>query len=93
MAIEKAYGPLDAPPMPEEPEMAMGAASPDEGETLSMSLLGGNEVKPGDVVRIRVQSVDEQNGTWQGAYAEAAAPQSSRLGEMMMKEKMEGAMS
>jgi hypothetical protein len=61
------------------------------GETLSMSLLGGKEVKPGDVVRIRVQSVNEEDGTWQGAYDEAK-PMSSRLGNEMAMEKppMEG---
>lgn len=45
----------------------------DAGETLSMSLLGGKDVKPGDVVRIRVQSVNDEDGTWQGVYAEEAA--------------------
>jgi hypothetical protein len=53
--------------------------------------LGGKEVKPGDVVRIRVQSVNEEDGTWQGAYDEAK-PMSSRLGNEMAMEKppMEG---
>jgi len=50
----------------EAPEMEM-----EGGETLSMSLLGGKEVKPGDIVSIRVQSVNEDDGTWQGAYAES----------------------
>jgi len=67
MAIEKSrtFSPLDAP---ESAEMPMEDES--MGETLSMSLLGGKDVKPGDIVRIRVQSVDEDEGTWQGAYAE-----------------------
>jgi hypothetical protein len=65
MAVERSqtFSPLDAP--------APAPAMPMEGgETLSMSLLGGKEVKPGDVVRIVVQSVDDENGTWQGAYAD-----------------------
>jgi len=84
MAIEKGtYGPFSAPP-----DEAMEAPAMDEemGETLSMSLLGGKEVKPGDVVRIRVQSVNDEDGTWQGAYAESK-PQSSRLGNEMAMEK------
>jgi len=54
-------------PAPEAPEMDMEMG---EGETLSMSLLGGKEVKPGDVVRIQVQSLNEDDGTFQGVYAE-----------------------
>lgn len=65
-----------------------------EGEVLSMSLLGGRDVKPGDVVRIRVQSVNEDEGTWTGAYATEAKPKSSRFGDEMAMEKppMEGEM-
>lgn len=67
MAIEKGtYSPFSAAPAEsmEAPEMEEG-----DGEVLSMSLLGGQEVKPGDIVRIRVQSVNEEDGTWMGAYA------------------------
>ncbi len=89
MAIERAYGPLDGPRAPDAEEA--GETAPDneqgEGETLSMSLLGGNEVKPGDVVRIKVVSVDDQNGTWQGEYAEPAKPMG-----MKPQMAMEGAM-
>jgi len=90
MAIEKgAYSPFSPTP----PE-AMEASAMDEegGETLSMSLLGGKEVKPGDVVRIRVQSVNEEDGTWQGAYDEGGKPMPSRMGNEMALEKppMEG---
>jgi hypothetical protein len=89
MAIEKGtYSPFSAPP--EETLEAM-PLDESEGETLSMSLLGGKEVKPGDVVRIRVQSVNEEDGTWQGAYDEGR-PQSSRMGAEMAMEQpaMEG---
>lgn len=83
MAIERekarTYGPLDAPePVESEPDESMG-----EGETLSMSLLGGKEVKPGDIVRIRVQKVDEDEGTWQGVYAEQSKPSAAMGGRMM----------
>lgn len=42
----------------------------EQGETLSMSLLGGKDVKPGDIVRIKVQSLNDEDGTWSGVYAD-----------------------
>ncbi len=67
MAIDKSrtFSALEAPEAEE-----MEIEDEGVGETLSMSLLGGKEVKPGDVVRIVVQSVNEEDGTWQGAYAD-----------------------
>lgn len=68
MAIERAAA-MDAP----EPSEATKPESGDSGETetLSMSLLGGKTVQPGDVVRLEVVSVDEDNGTWEGKYAQS----------------------
>lgn len=41
------------------------AAEPSEmGESLSMSLLGGKEAKPGDIIRIKIQSVNDADGTF-----------------------------
>lgn len=92
MAIEKSYGPFDAPPRDSE-ELVEADAMPEESsaETLSMSLLGGKTAKPGDVVRIRVESVNEDDGTWQGAYDEGE-PESSSLGNMMKSDAMKGGM-
>lgn len=84
MAIEHAAMPESDPAESEGMDDSMG-------ETLSMSLLGGKEVKPGDIVRIRVESVNEDDGTWQGVYAENK-PQSSKLGNQLMadEEMMKG---
>lgn len=50
MAIEKATEPADS--------METG-----ETTTIPLSIVGGQEVKPGDVVRLRVVSVDGENLT------------------------------
>ena len=52
--------------MPDPMEgMAEEAAEPSEmGESLSMSLLGGKEAKPGDIIRIKVASVNDADGTF-----------------------------
>ena len=71
MALNKSrtFSPLE---VETEEEMSPMAAMPEgEGEILSMSLLGGKDAKPGDVVRIRVQSVNEDDGTWTGVYAQS----------------------
>lgn len=91
MAIENnTYSPFSPTP----PEAMEAPETEGEGEVLSMSLLNGRDVKPGDVVRIRVQAVNEDEGTWTGAYATDAKPKSSRMGDEMAMDKppMEGPM-
>ncbi len=68
MAIEKADAMVSemeevSPDMEMESEMEM------DGEELPLSLLGGMEVSPGDVVRITVVAGPDENGTWRGRYA------------------------
>lgn len=58
MAIEK------APPMTEVDEDSI-----EETATLDASILSGQEVSEGDVVRLRVVSVDEEGGSIIVAYA------------------------
>lgn len=43
-------------------------AEAEETATLSLSMLGGQKVAQGDVVRLKVISVDEENGTYDAAY-------------------------
>lgn len=56
----------------------------EETATISLSMLGGQKVAPGDVVRLKVISVDETNGTFDGAYAHDAKPKDG-IGEMASK--------
>jgi hypothetical protein len=65
MAIEKAMS-FDSKPEMEVAEVEMD--SPEEMATLSIETLGGS-VKPGDVVRLEVVSVSEEDGTAQLRYA------------------------
>jgi hypothetical protein len=39
-----------------------------ETVTAPLSMLGGQTVQPGDVVRLKVVSVDDTNGTFDAAY-------------------------
>lgn len=63
------------------PEMPM-REQPESGEsqttTIDSSILGGQEVEPGDVVRLKVVSVDQENGTIELAYDHP-----SKHGDMM----------
>lgn len=43
-----------------------------ETATLSLSILGGQQVSDGDVVRLKVLSVDSESGTFDVAYAHPA---------------------
>jgi len=47
-----------------DPMEGMAAEPMEAGESLSMSLLGGQEAKPGDIIRIRVASVNDADGTF-----------------------------
>lgn len=64
-----------------------------EGEPLPMSLLAGNQVKPGDVVKLEVVSVDPEGQTWFGKYASekpaggAIARSASKFDEPVMAEQ------
>lgn len=62
-----------------------------EGEELPFSLLGGQEVEPGDVVRITVVSVDPESGSWRGKYA-TGAPARSAIDETAEEIVTEGGM-
>ena len=52
-------------------DMAEGPPAEGEATTIPLSVLGGQSVEPGDVVRLRVVSVDEDNGTVDVEYAHA----------------------
>ena len=67
MAIEHAEG-------VEMPEGGESQSAEESSETLPASLLAGKAVKPGDVVRIEVVSVDDEGGTWEGKYASSPKP-------------------
>ena len=68
MAIEKAMSFDSKPPMESAAVEEMEMESPEEMATLSIETLGGS-VKPGDVVRLEVVSVSEEDGTAQLRYA------------------------
>lgn len=67
--------------MPDEMPEAEGMEM--EGEVLSQSLLGGREVKPGDVVTITVMSVNDDDGTFTASPVEGKKPESG-ITEMAM---------
>ncbi len=75
MAIERAYG-NDTPPM--EASEGGNPVEKEASETamVPMSILEGQEVAEGDVVRLRVVSVDPENETVELAYA--TSPKKSR---------------
>lgn len=53
-----------------------------EGEELPLTLLGGQSVSPGDIVRIKVVAVpDDESGMWRGVYA-SDKPKTSSIDEM-----------
>jgi hypothetical protein len=79
MAIERAE---------ESSEIEMNSPMEMDGEELPMSLTGGKDISPGDVVRIQVVSVDPENGTWRGKYAETA-PKRSAIDMTAAGEEME----
>lgn len=66
MAIESDVSTGKPDEMP-EPDMQEHDES-GEGETMPMSLLEGKQPKPGDVIspRIKILSVDEDNGVFEG---------------------------
>ncbi len=57
--------------MPDEGMSDQGEEAPMEQQTVSipMSILGGQSVKPGDVVRLEVTGVDEDSGEVTVKYA------------------------
>lgn len=74
---------------------AVGATEKEAAETATvpMSILNGQEVAEGDVVRLRVVSVDEENQTVELAYASSPAKsRNAPLDEMAGKfdEPMKG---
>lgn len=70
------------------PEMPMREKASEAGErqttTIDSSILGDQVVEPGDVVRLKVVSVDEENGTVELAY-EHPARREDEMGEMAGK--------
>lgn len=75
MAIDKkkpvAFDDVTESEVVEAPEME--AAAPEEASetvTLSTEMLGGQKVSPGDVVRLEVVSVSDEDGTVQVKYAQ-----------------------
>lgn len=53
-----------------------------EGEELPVTLLGGMEVSPGDIVRIKVVAApDGDSGMWRGVYASDTKPKASAIDE------------
>ena len=55
-----------------EPEMPEAAEGEDESTTIPMALLGGQQVAPGDVVRLEVVSSDPDSGMVTVRYAKPA---------------------
>ena len=73
MAIERAEELSETEELPSEMEL--------EGEELPMTLLGGMDVAPGDIVRIKVVAApDEESGMWRGVYA-SDTPKRSAIDE------------
>jgi hypothetical protein len=56
--------PSAAMPDPMEGAAETAAEPSEAGESLSMSLLGGKEAKPGDIIRIKVASINDADGTF-----------------------------
>lgn len=52
--------------------------------TIDVAILGGQSVAPGDVVRLKVVSVDEENGTVELAY-DHPPKREDEIGEMAGK--------
>ena len=56
-------------PVPEAPVEAAEPVESAETATLSTEMLGGQKVAPGDVVRLEVVSISDEDGTVQVKYA------------------------
>jgi len=83
MAIEKYSEMPDAENPAEEQAPGEESEAPMEDQTVSipMSILGGQSVKPGDVVRLEVTGVDEDSGDVTVKYAsEKPAPEPAKRG-------------
>ncbi len=85
MAIEKySEMPNEEPPMEETGGGMEGEEAPMEEQTASipLSLLGGQSVSPGDVVRLEVTGVDEDSGEVSVKYAseKPAAEPAKKMG-------------
>lgn len=62
--------------------------SPDAGgetTSLPLSMVGGQPVAPGDVVRLEVVSVDEESGTFTAKYSTPDEPEVGGIDEMAAK--------
>ncbi len=57
----------------------------EETAMVPMTILEGQEVSEGDVVRLRVVSVDEENGTVELAYASSPKRRNSEVDAMASK--------
>jgi len=80
MAIESAGAESEMEEM--SSETMQESETVEDGIDLDPELLGGNEVSPGDIVRITVVSgVDPETGMWKGKYA-SDKPKTSAIDEM-----------
>ena len=71
MPIEKAMA-FDDKLQPEVESEEVVAEEPAETVTISMEMLGGKSVKPGDVVRLEVVDVSDEDGTVSVRYPKMA---------------------
>lgn len=86
MAIERAYGNDSADAMEARPSGNPAAESEEESTAMiPMDILAGQSVEPGDVVRLKVVSVDEENGTVELAYAHGPKRRNSEIDDMASK--------
>ncbi len=71
MAFDDAMATQEAPPEMEgaTPEAEAMEAPESETATLSLEMLGGQKVTPGDVVRLEVVGVSDEDGTVTVKYA------------------------
>lgn len=84
MAIER-YGNSTRGEMETPAEGNPAAETEEETAMVPMSILAGQEVSEGDVVRLRVVSVDPENETVELAYAHGPKRRNAELEDMASK--------